>query len=99
MSTSNTYALATQASYGYKNHIWPQILEILTTLRYDFIWLQAFDLLSLVSMGTHPNDIPLFDTIINSFNNENLTIIMIVHGKPILFSVKPSCLHRLIGLS
>lgn len=50
-------------------------------------------------MGTFLNDIPLLDTIVNSFDNENLTVIMMVHGEPILFFVKHFDVHRLIGLS
>lgn len=53
----------------------------------------------LVSMGMSSNDIPLLDMIVNSFDNENSTIIITIHGKLILFSVKSFDVHRLIGLS
>lgn len=54
--------------------------------------------MSLVSMGTFLNDIPLMDAIINSFNNDNMTVTMMVHVKHILLSVKPFDVCRLIGL-
>lgn len=50
-------------------------------------------------MGTFSNDIPLLDVIINLFENENLTITMIVYGKLVSFSIKPFDVHRLIALS
>jgi len=52
----------------------------------------------LVSMGTFLKYIPLLNAIVNSFDNENSTITMIVHGKHISFSIKPSNVHRLRGL-
>ena len=53
----------------------------------------------LVSMGMFPNDIPLLDAILNSYDNENSTVTMTIHGKPISSSIKPSDIHRLTGLS
>lgn len=53
----------------------------------------------LVSMGIFSNDIPLLDAIVNLFDNENSIVTMMVHGKPISFSVKPSNVHKLNGLS
>lgn len=44
-------------------------------------------------MGTCSYDIPLLYGIVNSFNNENSTVTMTVHDKPISFSVKPSKVH------
>lgn len=98
MSTSNAPARTTLQLYNHKNLICPQIFEIHTTLGYNFTWLKEFDLLLLVSMGTFANGIPLLDAIVNSYDNDNLTIAMTVHGKPVPFSIKPFNVHRLIGL-
>ena len=96
MLTSN--APVRTLSYNYKNLVCPQISKILTTLGYDFSWLEESDLMPLVSMGTFPNDIALLDAILNSYDNENSTVTMTVHGKPVSFSIKPSNIHRLRGL-
>lgn len=65
MSTSNASIQPT--SYSYKNIIYLLISEILTTIVYEFNWLQESNILYLVSMGTFLNDIPLLDMIMNFF--------------------------------
>lgn len=80
MSTTNASKMVIVPLYNYKNLIFPQMAKIHTTPKYDFTWLQESNLMSLVLMGMFLNDIPLLDSIVNSFDNENLTVTMIFHG-------------------